>query len=724
MKRLALILTMMACALTAQATSITWTGAVSGDWSNPGNWNGGVVPVSGDALIFPAGSAHPVMTDDLPAGTSFESLTFDLTCVIDGNPFTVGNKGILVTTGTAGIINPVTVAGAQSWTVEGNLRFFTGPQLGTTPLAIDGHGPVELNGATGTTASITAGGSAMLKFTGGGTYTGPTTLTGNSQIFLNAQSLEGSLLAQNTSTVQVPAGSSLIKGNYSLDAGAMHVGVITSASLFSKLTVKGSVSLAGTLDLTSNFNAPLNTKYTILDKQSAGPVSGTFAGLPEGATMTLNGLTYQISYVGNDGNDVVLTVTAATTPTTTALTSSPDPSSYGQPVTLTATVAPAGATGTVTFKEGATTLGTDLLAAGKATFTTSAFSVGTHTNITATYAGSATFQGSTSAPLTISVLKSATTVALTSSQNPSSLGQSVTFTATVQPPAGFSGSTLPSGLVTFFDGPTQLGTGTVTNGVATFTTSALTIGSHTIGASYGGDSNFNSHSTSMTQLVDKAGPTVTIQSSVNPSNPGQSVTFTATVVNGSSPTGTVSFRDGGLTIAIVPLGPNGVATFTTSSLAAGTHSINARYSGDNNNYNATSEAIDQVVGAAALTPTTTTISSSMNPSTVGQPVTFTATVSPTGATGTVSFAEGQTVIGSAPLVNGQATFTTSTLSAGDHSITALYSGDATFANSNSQSLLQQVLAQPPPAAVPTLDPYALAALVVVMIAIAGWRLAR
>ena len=430
MKRLALILTMMACALTAQATSITWTGAVSGDWSNPGNWNGGVVPVSGDALIFPAGSAHPVMTDDLPAGTSFESLTFDLTCVIDGNPFTVGNKGILVTTGTAGIINPVTVAGAQSWTVEGNLRFFTGPQLGTTPLAIDGHGPVELNGATGTTASITAGGSAMLKFTGGGTYTGPTTLTGNSQIFLNAQSLEGSLLAQNTSTVQVPAGSSLIKGNYSLDAGAMHVGVITSASLFSKLTVKGSVSLAGTLDLTSNFNAPLNTKYTILDKQSAGPVSGTFAGLPEGATMTLNGLTYQISYVGNDGNDVVLTVTAATTPTTTALTSSPDPSSYGQPVTLTATVAPAGATGTVTFKEGATTLGTDLLAAGKATFTTSAFSVGTHTNITATYAGSATFQGSTSAPLTISVLKSATTVALTSSQNPSSLGQSVTFTAT------------------------------------------------------------------------------------------------------------------------------------------------------------------------------------------------------------------------------------------------------------------------------------------------------
>jgi hypothetical protein len=98
-----------------------------------------------------------------------------------------------------------------------------------------------------------------------------------------------------------------------------------------------------------------------------------------------------------------------------------------------------------------------------------------------------------------------TTTALDSSANPSVYGQEVTFTATVT--VNDPGSGLPTGTVTFLDGSTVLGTGTLDdNGQATFTTSALQIGDHPITAVYGGDSNFNgSMSGILTQTVNPPG---------------------------------------------------------------------------------------------------------------------------------------------------------------------------------------------------------------------------
>jgi hypothetical protein len=97
-------------------------------------------------------------------------------------------------------------------------------------------------------------------------------------------------------------------------------------------------------------------------------------------------------------------------------------------------------------------------------------------------------------------------------------------------------------------------------------------------------------------------------------------------------------------------------------------------------------------GKAKLASTTTTVTSSQNPSTYGDAVTFTATVSATSGTptGTVTFKEGTTTLGTATISSGQATYTTSTLSAGTHSITAVYSGDASFAASTSTPLTQTV----------------------------------
>ncbi|EET89493.1 Fibronectin type III domain protein [Clostridium carboxidivorans P7] len=179
--------------------------------------------------------------------------------------------------------------------------------------------------------------------------------------------------------------------------------------------------------------------------------------------------------------------------TPAAVTSSPNPSIYGQSITFTATV-PGGATGIVTFKDGTVTLGTGTISGGTATFSTSALTGGAHT-ITAVYGGDANYSGSISSAFTQVVNTAASTTTLGSSANPSFYGQSVTFTATV--PGGATGT------VTFKDGSTTLGTGTLSSGTATFSISALAVGSHSITAVYGGDANYNgSTSSALTQVVN------------------------------------------------------------------------------------------------------------------------------------------------------------------------------------------------------------------------------
>ena len=182
-----------------------------------------------------------------------------------------------------------------------------------------------------------------------------------------------------------------------------------------------------------------------------------------------------------------------------------------------------------------------------------------------------------------------------------------------------------------------------------------------------------------------ASTTTTLSSSLNPSAYSQSVTFTATVaptVGTSVPTGTVAFSVGGVVVdSAVTLNGSGVATFTTSTLAVGTDSVTAAYTPSSTDFTASSAtALSQVVNKATLGQNglaNVTLTSSPNPSGYGQSVIFTATV-PTGATGTVTFIDGTTTLGTATLSGAIATFTTSTLAVGTHSVTAVYSGDANF----------------------------------------------
>ena len=205
--------------------------------------------------------------------------------------------------------------------------------------------------------------------------------------------------------------------------------------------------------------------------------------------------------------------------------------------------------------------------------------------------------------------------------------------------------------------------------------------------------------------VQPAGSTTVVTNTTDPSVFGQDVTFTATV-SISAPaaepaTGSVGFWDGGIYIGGAVLAGGTTATLTPSAMTATTHTITAVYSGDGNTCGSTSANFLQTVNQAS---TTTTVTSSVNPSVFGHGVTFTATcsgqwlvVSGQWPTGTVTFSDGSTSLGTASLVVSgsslvaQLTTNNGQLTIGTHSITAVYGGDTNFFGSTSSSYLQTVV---------------------------------
>jgi hypothetical protein len=186
-------------------------------------------------------------------------------------------------------------------------------------------------------------------------------------------------------------------------------------------------------------------------------------------------------------------------PTFTALTSNLSPSIYGQAVTLTATVTSAGPeipSGTVTFKNGASSIGSPTLTGGIATLTRSKLPAGT-LSLTTTYKGDIQSGGSKSSALTQIVTQATTTTTVTSSVNPSLQGQPVTFTAKVTSP-----TVTAIGTVTFTAGTATLGMIAMSSGKASVTTSALPKGSIKIKATYNGTPNIIGSAASLTQTVN------------------------------------------------------------------------------------------------------------------------------------------------------------------------------------------------------------------------------
>jgi large repetitive protein len=135
----------------------------------------------------------------------------------------------------------------------------------------------------------------------------------------------------------------------------------------------------------------------------------------------------------------------------------------------------------------------------------------------------------------------------------------------------------------------------------------------------------------------------------------------------------------------------GIASFNIANLAVGSHNISFTYSGDDNDSGSTSAVVTQTVNPVS---TVTVLSSSSGTSVFGQSVTFTASVTPNAATGTVTFKDGNKTLGTATLSGGSASLSLNTLAVGSHSITAIYSGDTTDNGSTSSSPTETVVAKP------------------------------
>ncbi len=458
------------------------------------------------------------------------------------------------------------------------------------------------------------------------------------------------------------------------------------------VTVKNSdgSTYVGTVHFTSSDSgATLPSDYTFTTTDAG---SHKFTGEVILHTSGSQTITAADAHQPSTASTATVTVSGATkSPTTTTLTSSVNASTYNQSVTFTAMVtATSGApTGLVTFKDGASTLGTGTLSGGMASIMVSNLAVGTH-SITAVYGGDTNFNGSGSSVLSQVVNRASTSTAFTSSPNPSIVNQQVTFTATV---TGHNGGT-PTGTATFKQGTTIVATKSLVSGSANFTTTYTTSGSRSLTATYSGDGNFLASTSSHSQSVLKASTTTTLASSANPSNFGGAVTLTATVSStaGTPANGdTVKFIDGTTTLGTGSL-TAGVASFTTTAITAGTHKIKAAFVTDSSYAASSSVVLSQVVIGL---PTTSTVSSIPNPSIYGQGVTFTARVvdnSSSGTpTGTMTFKWGTTILAKGvPLSGGTASFSTSTLAVGIKSITVTYSGDTKYAASTSAAISQTI----------------------------------
>ena len=523
-------------------------------------------------------------------------------------------------------------------------------------------------------------------------------------------------LVNGTATLSVSslvAGTHNLSVTYSGDTSTLAGNVATvsqNVNKWASTTTLGSSNASSTIGTQVTFTIAVTATSTVVP---AGTVDLKDGSTVLATSLPLDGtgaVTYSISSLEVGTHSIVASFSGDTTnsasdsatyqqtvqqiATTTTLGSSANPANGGANIHFTAKVTPsssnatAGAlTGTMIIKDGAAILGSGPIAAdGSYTFDTSALTVASH-SIVASFSGNTNYAVSSSSALNQRVILAATSVQLTSSSNTVVTGNNFTLTAVV----GGNGA-IPTGLVTFYDGSTSLGTATLnSSGQASLSPGTLSSGNHHITASYAGDSaDSGSVSAALTETISQATTAITLTSSNNPAIAGTTLTFIANLTsNGSIPAGSILLRDGSTTIGNAVISATGSAQFTLSTLSPQSHSLTAYFAGDTNHLASTSVAVIQVV---QLATSTANIISSQNPGILNSPVTFTANVNGTGAqpTGTVVFLDGSKSLSSASLMNGVATFTTSSLAIGTHQISVSYAGDTTHSASSNATLAEQI----------------------------------
>lgn len=541
--------------------------------------------------------------------------------------------------------------------------------------------------------------------TGSATFIDGTTTLGTVNLANGQASFTTSILTvgSHAITVQYSGDASDAAGTSPVLTQTVQQATSTTTLATSSATVVVGSSLTLTATVSSN-NGPAPTgsvrfaegatTYGTAPLQGNGSASVTFTNLPPGTHALV--ATFSGDTDNSTSASAPLTETVQQIGTTTTLTPSINPLAAGATLHLSAQVGMAqGATaygalnGQVVFADGAQALATVQLDGNDvAIFDVHGLAVGTH-SLTATYQGSFSYAQSAGTVNEV-VTQTATTVTVSSAASPTLAGKPATFTAAVISTTG-----IPTGFVTLRDGGRNLGSAPLNaQGVASLVTSSLAVGTHSVTATYNGDSNYIvSISAPIVQQVNLAATSAALD------GPTAAVNVTATAVfrsvlssPGVTPSGTLTLQEGAITIAAQPVSNVGVYSFAVSSLGLGQHTLTVAYSGDANNAPALSPAFMVTVQQA---PSTTTVTGSGSPSTLGNSVTFSAAVvSPTAnLSGLVRFMDGARLLASVPLNNGAAVFSTSSLQFGAHAVTAVYSGDSNHASSTSAPLPEAIVQQ-------------------------------
>jgi fibronectin-binding autotransporter adhesin len=664
-----------------------WTGTTSNAWSLGSNW-GGIAPVAGDDLVFQAGAANLATTNDLPAGTAFQSITFSAPVAsIAGNAFTIGAGGVHADTGSNTTITaPVTLGGSQQWLNDG-LAFTVGAvNLNGSTLTLN-----EPVGDTLLTGTVSGAGGLVKNGVGSVTLSGSNTFTGQVQV------LAGRLYIPNGNALgfadDTPANGTVISAGGTLELGGFGYPAERIVVNGQGAGFNGAITLiGGNADLTGS--VVLGT--TVAMSVAAGGTL-SFSGVVSGSgNFGMGGPgTFVLSNANTFTGAVVWGATGASTSTLKLGGSNALPPSVALNI---------GAGGVFDMNSKAQTIAS--LAGTGNLF----FGIGTPADLTITAAAS-TYSGNMTGSGLILFTGGTQTFTGTNSFNGSMTiagGSAVlvggTFSAPITQTSGSlsAASSVNSGLLNLTAGSFRPGNG----GTGISTNSGLTL----------------APAVTYMEIIGGVGPNqfsnVHVVGNVDLGGAAFQLTGAGGVVNGTqlviidndNADPVIGVFAGLPEGATIPGGPGGFNYTIT-------------YAGGSGN----DVVLTVSVGGPPPAATATSLISSVNPSTAGSSTTFTATVTsgtPGTPTGSVTFKDGAATIGSGPVAGGVATLTTSALTAGAHNITAVYGGDASFATSTSPVVVQTVnpAVVTPPVPVPVLDGRGLAALAILIVLIASLAL--
>ncbi|MFO0822011.1 MAG: putative Ig domain-containing protein [Gemmataceae bacterium] len=295
------------------ANTFAWTGAGGDDlWSNATNWSG-AVPGVGATLIFPAGASRFTSVNDLTPGTKFASLVFqNQGFTISGNA--IGLSRSVTSSGTNTLNLNLALSGRVTFDVSaGKSLTVAGVVTGTGAISKTGTGTLVLSSANTYSGGTAIQGGTLLATNGTGSATGTGTVTVNRTATLSGPGAVGPLTVWSGGTLRPAAATPTLlhTGNLTMSSGSVYAATLNGPGAgtgYDAIDVTGTVNLSSAvLQLAFGFAPAVGDTFTLIANDGTDAVRGMFTGWAEGASVLIGGETFQMSYHGGDGNDVVLT---------------------------------------------------------------------------------------------------------------------------------------------------------------------------------------------------------------------------------------------------------------------------------------------------------------------------------------------------------------------------------------------------------------------------------